>query len=357
MGYVPERLLIRGLAFRRVALVRAGAETTFAMSALALAAAGLGGMALVLANVLRGLARVALLGAIVPLRDWLGPHRLSLAIYRKMLRFSVPLWLGALAEFASGNWDNLIISRLYGPAVMGQYQLAYNLADAPAGQVGEQVAEVLLPTFSRLGPDDRRRALVSSFGVLAFVMFPIAIGFASVAPTLVRVAMRPSWQSVAPMLAALCVLSILRPLSWQVGSYLLANERPAVQMSVSLLKLVVLLVALLTIGRLGTLWACAAVGVAFFVSLFAALRAIAVADGIPAHRLLGRCVSPLLACAPLVAAVLVARRAGVPGVLGLLLEVVAGVIGYVVGALVLAPRHTSELVALVHVARRRRATR
>ena len=46
------------------------------------------------------------------------------------------------------------------------------------------------------------------------------------ATALVTLVLRPVWASVAPMLALLCVLSVLRPLTWQLGAYLVANDRP-----------------------------------------------------------------------------------------------------------------------------------
>jgi PST family polysaccharide transporter len=360
LGYVPERLLIRGLRFRRLAGIRAVAEITYTIASLALAWMGLGAMAIVFANLARSVVRAAGFIASVELSEWLERHPLERAIYRRVLRFGVRIWIGAGAEFATTRWDNLIVSYLYGPTVMGQYQIAYNLADVPAGQIGEQVAEVLLPSFAKLPKEARKDALVSSAGILAFVIFPIAIGFGAIAPTLIHAVMRDKWAAVAPMLAALCAISVLRPASWQIAAYLIANDRPGTHMRCSFAQLAMLVLALFTLGRLGPIWACVAVGCALATYGLGALWTIRRDDQLPMRRVLRRYVPALAACVPMVLAVLATRyelRAlSVHGrALPLLAEIAAGVLGYVIGAYTVGRGTTREFLSLVAAARRRRS--
>lgn len=358
IGYVPERLVIRSLRFRRIAGTRAIADIANTAVALGLAVAGFGGWAIVLGNIVRSAIKAAVFIASADRAEWLAFHRFSRSVYKTIFDFGIPTWFGAVSEFAASRTDNLIVSYLFGPQVMAQYQVAYNLADVPADQIGEQVAEVLLPSFASMDMEGRKRAVVSSTGLLAFVVFPVAIGFGAVAKTLITLVLRPVWAPVAPMLALLCVLSVLRPLTWQLGAYLLANERPRVAMVCSFAKLVVIVVTMLTLGRLGPMFACLAVGCGYMVALLIAQYSIAKADGVPMSALLARCVPALLACGPMVAAVLAIRYgleyAGLGPAIGLPLEIIAGIAGFVLGAFLLAPGVTREFLAVVAEARRRR---
>ncbi len=356
IAYVPERMVIRAMNFRRIAFARAMPDIAYTITSLAFAMVGLGGFAIVLANIVRAAYRTSIYVASAKREEWLTPHRFNAPICRRMFRFGVPLWLSSLAEMVSSRWDNLIVGYLHGPRVMGQYQMAYNLADVPADQIGEQVAEVLLPTFAQLPLEDRKRALVSSTGALAFVVFPVAIGFGAVGPTLIALVMRPAWAGVAPMLMILCVLSVLRPLTWQMTSYLLASDRPRVHMACSFAKALVLVPTLLTVGRLGPLWACVAAGSGFAAHLLLAQWSVAREDGIPMRVQLGRCLPPLLACVPMVLAVVAVRRVIAPFAPGFRLpvEIVAGIVGYVLGAFALAPKLTREFLDLLRAARARR---
>ena len=358
IGYVPERLVIRELRFRRIAGTRAIADISNTALSLGLAVAGFGGWAIVIGNIARSAIKAAVYIASVDRAEWLAPHRFTKAVYRTIFRFGIPTWFGAVSEFAASRTDNLIVSYLFGPQVMAQYQVAYNLADVPADQIGEQVAEVLLPSFAKMTFEERKKAVVSSTGLLAFVVFPVAIGFGAVADTLIRLVLRPVWAPVAPMLALLCVLSVLRPLTWQLGAYLIANDRPRVAMICSFSKLVVIVVTMLTLGRISPMFACLSVGCGYGVALLIAQFSIWRTDGVPMTALIGRTVPALLACVPMVLAVLGVRyllaRAGTGPQVGLPLEIIAGALGFVAGAFTLARGVTREFIAIVAEARRRR---
>jgi L-aspartate-alpha-decarboxylase len=153
-----------------------GEEGSGVISVNGAAALGLGALAIVLGNLVRSSIRLAIFSASVSWREWLQPCRYSLQQTRELFAFGIPMALGALCEFASRRWDNLLVSRFFGPGVTGMYNLAYNLADVPAIQVGEQIGDVLLPSFARLEPKRRPAAFLRSLSLLALVVFPLAIG-------------------------------------------------------------------------------------------------------------------------------------------------------------------------------------
>jgi len=139
----------------------------------------------------RSVVRLAAMAGSVPPSDWLSRTALSAKTLGDMLRFGLPMSIGVGAGFASRRVDNAIVSSLFGPDVVGAYNLAYNVADAPAVQVGEQIGDVLLPSFSAMSPEERRAALVRSTALLTLVTFPLSVGLGAVAPSLVRTLLRP----------------------------------------------------------------------------------------------------------------------------------------------------------------------
>ena len=226
-----------------------------------------------------------------------------------MVRFGLPMSVGNAAGFASRKVDNMIVSGLFGADLVGAYNLAYNVADVPAVQVGEQIGDVLFPSFASMDGARQRAALVRSTGLLALVTFPLAVGLGAVAPTAVQTLLPPEWSDVAPMLAVLSVLSVVRPVGWTIASYLLAQDRPRIDAALEVLKLASLVGLLLTLGRAGPLWACSAVGIAFALHALASMVVVQVMDGIRVTAFLRRTAPPLLACVPMVVAVLAARHA------------------------------------------------
>jgi lipopolysaccharide exporter len=352
ISYVPERVLVRDLRYRAVSGARTVGDLVHSVVCVWLAAAGWGGAAIVMGNVARSFLRTTCFVLAVNLRDWLEPSRMSVEVTRQLFAFGVPMSLGSLCAFASRRWDNLLVSRFFGPGPTGMYNLAYNLADVPAIHVGEQIGDVLLPSFARLKQARRPAALVRSMGLLALVVFPLAIGLGAVAPTLVAAVFDARWRPLAPMLVLLSALSMTRPIGWTVESYLQAHERPRLILGLEAFKVFAVVFLITTLGRISPLWTCGAVGVAFAAHALASLWVVHRLDGLPLWRSLGSLWPALAASAPMVAAVLVARYALLhSGIVRpfecLSVEVLAGALGYILGALIVARETTHELVVRV----------
>jgi lipopolysaccharide exporter len=313
-------------------------------------------------NLVRSALRSSVFVLAVQRRDWLEPGRPTLEVTRRMFAFGLPLSAAALAAFASRRWDNLLVSSFFGAAPAGMYNLAYNLADVPAVQVGEQIGDVLFPSFARLDAERRKRALLGALSLLSLIVFPLAVGLGAVAPTLVHVLFDERWAPVAPMLVLLSALSVTRPVGWTVASYLQARQLPRSVLWLELFKLASLLGFVFTIGRLSPVWTCAAVGIAFGAHMLACLWVVERVDGVPLVSLLTTLVPALFACAPLAAAVLgvrwLAHRLGFAASVSLLvLEMLGGAIGYVAAAMLFARRPSEELSGRGEISRSHRAQR
>jgi PST family polysaccharide transporter len=357
ISYVPERTLVRDLEFKRVAVSRSLGELSFTFVSLA-CAPFYGGMAIVFGNLARSSLTTTLLLRAADRADWFQPVRLRWHTVTKILRYCVPLSIATAAEFAAARWDNLLVSRFYGPSTMGMYTLAYNLADTPTGNVAEHIGDVLLPSFARMEQKHRADALLRSSALMALIVFPLAVGLGVVSPTVVHTFFNRKWIDVAPMLTVLSVLSVVRPLGWTLVAYTQSMQRPRLMMALGLFKLALLVVLISTLGRLGPRWVCVAVGLVFALHTFAYLFSVRQLDGLSMTRFLLGAAPPLLACVVMGAAVvgvrLVLRRVGIQdGWLALILETLTGMIVYVAAALVVARKVSSDMLALLRKAFRR----
>ncbi len=358
VSFIPQRVLLRDMRFKVVAISRSLAEFAFTGVAVSLAAGGLGGEAVVYGNLARSALRSIVFVVAVNWRDWLSAARLKGATAREILSFGVPVSLGGIAGFAARRWDNLLFSSLFGPATMGLYNLAYNLADIPAEQIGEHIGDVLLPSFAHLDPASRPDALVRSTSLLSLVVFPLAVGLATVADPLVQALFTEAWQGVAPFLIILCVLSVVRPVGWTITSYLQATNLPRDIMYLSFGKVILLLGLIAGLGQISPVWACAGVGFAYALHSLAGLFVVRRRHGLSLSRVFAGMIGPLWACAVMAAAVL-----AVVFVLGDVLDVspvwqvAAGIaVGapvYVGAAFVLAPAVARDCFSLLRRSLRR----
>jgi lipopolysaccharide exporter len=360
VAFVPERLLVRELRFGRISATRSAADLTHTAVSIGGALLGFGAASIVLGNVARSFVRLAAYVLSVELRDWLSPCPINRQETQALLAFGVPMSLGALCEFATRRWDNLLVSRFFGPGPTGMYNLAYNLADVPAIQVGEQIGDVLLPSFARMEPARRPEALVRSLGLLGLVVFPLAVGLGAVAPTLVATIFDARWRPIAPMLVLLSALSVARPVGWTVASYLQACQLPRRILWLEAFKLGLLLLSIVSIGRRSPVWTCAAVGVAFAGHALASLWVVREVDGVPLRRSLGSLWPSLTACLVMGGAVWLARGAlghvqPLRPALQLAIEIGVGAVAYLAAVLLFARQVGQELLAKLRIAFRPRA--
>jgi lipopolysaccharide exporter len=351
LGAIPERILTRQMKFRAPGLALVVGEIVYTATALVLAASGMGGMAIVYANITQAIAIVVLLVSAAGLRTCITPTPLRWARIKDMLAFGVPLGIQGIAHQASRYWDKLAISHFFGTSAVGTYNMAYNLADIPAIQVGEQIALVLMPSMAELPHERRAAALERSTALLSLIIFPLAIGLGLVAYPLIALLLpNNEWQEVAPLLTMLTCLSVFRPITWVVSAYFEAECKTNRLMVLEIVKIVLLIVGIALLHPLGLRAAAGAVGLAFGLTALAGI-VVVVREGVSPMRMLAGFVQPVLACVVMAIAVFVTNRALVelgldrPLVL-LTLEVVVGAIAYIASALVIARDSATDLLSL-----------
>ncbi len=380
VALIPESMLIRDMRFRTSGLIGTAGELLYSVLVLTLAAEGYGGYAIVYGGIARCALRAVLGLWVTDRREWMTPHPLDRATVRKVLDFGLPITGARLSSIIARRGDNLAFSTLFGPARMGAYNLAYNLADVPATTVGERIGDVLVPSFAKLPERDRPSALVRSLSLVGFAVFPLAAGLCGISRPL-SLFLNDTWQAldVRMMLLVLSLLSIARPIEWSVRVYLQVAGQTRLIMFIEWAKVVVIMAAIFALGQLGPIAACVAVGGTFIASAFAYVVAVGRTAKVPLGRLVWALARPLF-CAGVVAASLVlldrfafpalaeAVKPGPTGVgaidryvlqnwsasASLLLAVPAGVVLYVGVTYVVARDKVTEILRLIRSSRTRK---
>jgi lipopolysaccharide exporter len=356
LAAMPERVLTRDMKFGASGLSSAAGEASYTATALGFAVAGFGGWAIVIGNIVQSIVMLAILVRAAGFARWATPHRLRWARTKDMLRFGLPLGVQNIAHNASRYWDNLAISHFFGPAAVGAYNLAYNLADIPAIQVGEQIALVLMPSMASLPRDRRPRALERSTALLSLIIFPLAVGLGLIAFPLISVLLPDNdWQEVAPLLAVLACLSVFRPITWVLSAYLEAESKTNRLMGLELAKIVLLIGGIAVLQPYGVRVASTAVGFAFGATAIAGV-ALVMREGPSPRRLAIGFLQPLAACGVMTAAVwavhaVVASVA--PPAVALIAMIAVGAAAYVAAALVICRATARDLLSLVRRAMQR----
>lgn len=360
--YIPERLVLRALQFRTVAAIKGSGELAFTVSALATADLW-GGYAIVFGWIVRSVLTTILFLRAAPRAEWLVRAKLRAADIRDLFRYTLPLMIGSISDFAAVRWDNVIISKLFGPGVMARYNQSYSLAEMPVNSIAEQIGEVLMPSFSKMEDEPRRRAVIRAAALMSLVVSPFAVGLGAVAPTLVEALFNEDWEAqMAPMLAILSVTGVFRPTMWSAVAYLQAVQQTRLIMYSSFLRAVAVLALVAGFGYAGgPIWACVGVGIGFTVHAILTIIAAGRAAGFSVGAYLAGVARPIVACVPMYLAVTgVARMLDALDVLlvvSLAIQVAVGAVTYVISAFVFVRRDVQEVLRLGRDALRKRRSR
>jgi PST family polysaccharide transporter len=359
--YVPERLIMRALRFRALATINGIGELTFTAVALVTAVWGWGAYSIMVGTLARATVTSVLFFFAAPRSEWLVRPRLRAADVRDLFAYGLPIMVAIVTDNATRKWDNLVVSKLFGPGVMGGYNYAYNLAEMPIVNVAEHIGEVLMPSFSRMEPEKRDRAVVRAASLMCLVVAPLGVGLGAVAPTVGAAIFNDKWgPMIGPMLTILSVMTVFRPMPWSAIAYVQAVQRTGIVMWSSFIRAVVVLSLVGVCGYVGgsSSWACVGAGLGYALHSVLTIIAAGRATGMHAAAYLRGVARPLLPCIPMFLAVTGVERvlsaAGAPLVVSLALQIVTGAVVYIGCAFVLVRGDVDELLRIGREAIRRR---
>jgi lipopolysaccharide exporter len=328
LSAVPSALLAREFRQDRLFLANAIAFVPSNAVLLVMAWQGAGAMAFAWSRVVM----VACLGVAVTVAvgRWYRP-RLDRARLRQVLSFGLPLAGANLVNYTLLNADFAFVGHALGPARLGIYVLAFNVAGWATSILAAAINNVAMPAFSRVGEDPGalRAALHRSTRAVGLVGLPVACLTLVLAEPLVLTLYGEPWRAAIPVLEVLGLYGAVFVVVSLLSNLLVGTGHTTRVFLIQVAWLGVLVPAMLVgihwQGVTGVAWAHVLVVVVLVLPLYLAMLSRQ-ASGV--HRVVARAVAPvLLACLAAGAAAGAVRYAfDIPPVQLLLGGVVGGVV-------------------------------
>jgi PST family polysaccharide transporter len=238
--FVPAALMRRELRFPELSVIRVVANVVLVGGRLGFAAAGFGPWCFLFG--LLGHMLVTAIGTQI-CHPWRPSFVFRWRECAAMVRFG---WKTALREILFHvyvNADYRVVYAFFGAAATGVYRFAYERILDPVRSVSLVVTDVAFPTFSRLAT--RREAVVEQF-----VRFTRA-NLLAVAPAMALVAITADdlirlvwpdvqWRGAVTPMQILCIVGVLRSLSFVLPALFDGLGRPGVPLLYTLIAAVVL---------------------------------------------------------------------------------------------------------------------
>ena len=225
-GAVARALLARDLRYQAIALLRLTKQTTYAVTAVSLAAvAGLGVWSVILGQVLA--AAVGLVLVMVIARP---PIRL--VFRRKEFLSDLPFNAGFLGNRAAGylgkNVDYWAVSKFLGDGPLGAYYIAYVAPNLVRQRVTQAIQATLFPLLARINDDSERlkRVWLESTEKALLIVAPLMVGLAMLADAIIEVLFGSQWATAVGPMRILAVVAIVGVIIAINGSVFTAIGKP-----------------------------------------------------------------------------------------------------------------------------------
>jgi O-antigen/teichoic acid export membrane protein len=222
---VQTGLLTRDGQFRALALRSVVGVLPAGVTGIAVAMMGGGVMSLVLQTLVADVLSLLFLWRA---SEWRPGWRVSARHVRDLLGFGMPILGATLLLYVSRRLDALIISRVLGNAVLGEYAMAQRVFQMTGQLVHKSGDSVALSAFARLAaePDERRKAFYGSIELASAICFPVYAGIAVVAEPLTLVLFGSQWIRSAPALAIISLSGLAMTSGYLHAAMLKATGQP-----------------------------------------------------------------------------------------------------------------------------------
>ncbi len=132
-----------------------------------------------------------------------------------------------LFNFLSRNLDQIVIGRTLGETTLGYYSRAYNLMLLPLSQMTNPLAQVMVPTLSRLvgDPPAYREAYLGTMRRLLFFCVPLVMANVVGADWTVGLLLGPKWTPAVGIYVALGLSGLVQPLGYSTGWLFISQGR------------------------------------------------------------------------------------------------------------------------------------
>jgi len=205
---IHSTLFVRAMNFRQPVLRGLIANIAGGAVGIGMALNGFGVWSLVGQQLAGETAAAIFLWSMSPFRPSM---RFSLPHLRQLFGFSSSVFVTSVIWSFAIRIDQIVIGRFAGIASLGLYAIAAKIPNVATMAAQEPMANVSLPTLSRLQNDHARMREVISRGLElgAVISFAVFVGLAAVSSTLVPLLFGPKWAGAAVLCALLSIYALV----------------------------------------------------------------------------------------------------------------------------------------------------
>ena len=179
---------------------------------------------------------------------WMPSFTFSKKSFRELFGFGSKLLITRTLHTLYTNGSYLLVGKFYSPALTGLYSQSVQITSFLPLSVNDVVARVAYPIECELQHDDNalQRIFYRFLRLNAFIVFPLMVGLAALAESVVRLLLTDKWLDAVPLMQILCFGWIWQPLSVATWQVLNAKNRSDYYLKSEIIKKIIAFVILIS---------------------------------------------------------------------------------------------------------------
>ena len=298
------------LEFRRIVALQLGRKLVTVLVTISIAVYAKSYWALVVGLVVSSVTDVVLSYALHPYRP-----RFAISASRELVGFSKWLLLNNLLLFLSTRGFDFITGSRAGPAAVGTFSVAYELANLPTSELVHPIMRAVFPAYAKLvvRPAEIAHGFRMVFGAIALFALPAGAGIAVLSDAIVQALLGEKWIAAGPLMVALALHGTLRALQANTGPVYVALGQPRIATALTGAYVVTVLPTFaIVLAQHGLFAATCSLVVCYSVGTVVNFSVLVRKIEVTALDLIAALVRPLGATAVMVYVVLLAKAAWQP---------------------------------------------
>ena len=196
--------------------------------------------------------------------------RFALTAAKELFNFSKWLMVNNLIYFLNNRSPELFIGKILNPQAAGIFSVSNEIAMMSTTEFSAAVSRASYPGYAKVAnnPNDLKNLYLNVLSSTAFLLFPLAIGVASVTELIVPVFLGDQWLEAIPMIQIIAIGGLLMAINSNVGYVFMALGNPRLSTLLSSFRLIIFIPILIylvsTQGLIGAAWAILFTTIALF---------------------------------------------------------------------------------------------
>lgn len=160
--------------------------------------------------------------------------------FRELWRFGKHFFWIKIFKYICLHGDDIFLGKFLGTTFLGYYQQAYRVGTLVAIEIGDKIAEISFPVFSKLqnNIEKIRGGFLKSIQVSSLVVYPVSGGLIVLAYEFTGLVLGEKWLPMVPAMQLLCILGTIKCMQW--ASVFMALGRPDIMTKLTFLRLMII---------------------------------------------------------------------------------------------------------------------